>query len=280
MSALNLTQELAYRIERAEAQHLKGQVEARAKLQPQLGGRIVAIAGGVAAITAGTHDRKLNHVTGFGLDGSVTEAELATLEAAYAAVGLATEIDLCPFASLDVLKLLAARSYAVNAFSNTYVKELSKSEPEFSRDSAIQIETVGPHNAQEFIAASVTGFLSQTNSRSSDLLRLLAEIALSRGDSCLYLARVDGVAAGTAGLGLIAPSGVAVAHLYIASTLPRYRGRGIQQALIRARLADAKRAGFDLATITARPTNTSARNALRAGFQLAYTKATVVSHLR
>ncbi len=279
MPALDLTPDLAHRLEFAEAQHLKGQMEACAKLRPELGSRVIAIAGGIAAITAGTPDRKLNHVTGFGLRASATDAELAALELAYATLGVATEIDLCPYADHDMLKLLAARGYAVNAFSNTYVKALDAAEADWPRNAEIRIERVNPDNAPEFIAASVAGFSSPTAKRSSALLQLLAEIALSRSDSCQYLARIDGKVAGTAGLGLIDSCGVAVAHLYIASTLPAYRGRGIQRILIEARLAEAKRAGFNLASITARPANSSARNALRAGFQLAYTKSTFASRL-
>jgi GNAT superfamily N-acetyltransferase len=88
------------------------------------------------------------------------------------------------------------------------------------------------------------------------------------------LARVDGKIAGSAGLSLIETPFGGVAHLYIDSTLPEYRGRGVQAALIRARLAAAHRAGYDLASLSARPTNASSRNAEKSGFTLAYTRPT------
>jgi len=47
-------------------------------------------------------------------------------------------------------------------------------------------------------------------------------------------------------------------------------------SLIRSRLAAAQEAGCTIASITARPQNVSARNTERAGFSLAYTKATFV----
>jgi GNAT superfamily N-acetyltransferase len=67
-----------------------------------------------------------------------------------------------------------------------------------------------------------------------------------------------------------------VAHFYIDSTMPEYRGRGIQAALLRARLADARKAGFDLASVAPQPGDGSCRSVERAGFSLAYTTAQCV----
>ena len=276
MPTISVTPELAYRLERAEARHLARQVETYAQLRPGQSARVIHIAGGVAALTAGAFGRKLNHVTGFGLATSAAEDELAALEGQYAAMGLATEVDICPYVDTGALQLLAARGYTVNAFSNTYVKLLGDSAPASPAVSGVDIQTITAADADSFFTACIAGFLMQANTRPLALLEALARIAMARDDTRLYVARVDGKIAGSAGLGLIDPEGEAVAHLYIASTLPEYRGRGIQQALLHARLADARQAGFSLASITARPGNTSARNALRAGFELAYTKSTFV----
>ncbi|MFZ6647932.1 GNAT family N-acetyltransferase [Undibacterium sp. TJN25] len=279
MAAIFITPQLAQRLERAEAQHLARQVETYAELYPGQRARTIAIAGGMAALTIGAFGRKLNHVTGFGLGASASLDELAALEAAYAAHGLATEIDVCPYADAEALKLLAARGYSVNAFSNTYIKSLDDAGAAFHPASGVEIVHVTAENAAEFFNACVAGFSVQMQQRPLALLEALARIAMARSDTRLYLAIVDGNVAGSAGLGLIEPEGTAVAHLYIASTLPAYRGRGIQQALLQARLLDAQREGFALASITARPSNVSARNALRAGFELAYTKSTFVRPL-
>lgn len=276
MSAIFITPELAYQLERTEARHLARQVETCAHLRPELGAHVIPAAGGIAAFTAGEYGRKLNHVTGFGLGVSVTENELIKLEEAYGKLGLPTEIDLCPFVNHEVLELLAARSYAVNAFSNTYVKALDQFSPILPVNPSVKIELLGAASGQDFLAASIAGFSGHHN-RPPTLIQTLAKIAMARDDSRLYIARVDGEIAGTAGLGLIDLSETTVAHLYIASTLPAYRGRGVQQALIRARLADARRAGAKLASITSRPGNVSSGNAVRSGFELAYTKSTFTS---
>ena len=86
-----------------------------------------------------------------------------------------------------------------------------------------------------------------------------------------FVARLDGQAAAHAGLSLDAASGTAV--LAAAATLPRYRGRGCQTALLQARLAEAARQGYQLAVAEASPGSTSQRNMQRVGLRLAYTKA-------
>jgi len=75
-----------------------------------------------------------------------------------------------------------------------------------------------------------------------------------------FLAFVGGEAAG-------------VVELCSASTRPALRRQGVQAALIQARLQAAGREGDDLAMIVASVGSISQRNAERAGFRLAYTKA-------
>ncbi len=63
-----------------------------------------------------------------------------------------------------------------------------------------------------------------------------------------------------------------VATLCADATLKTHRGRGLQQALIQARLADAASRGAVLATAATMPGTVSQRNYERCGFRVAYTK--------
>lgn len=56
------------------------------------------------------------------------------------------------------------------------------------------------------------------------------------------------------------------------AVLPRFRGRGLQKALIRARLWDAVAAGCDLATASTLPSTPSQRAYEACGFRVAYPK--------
>jgi GNAT superfamily N-acetyltransferase len=265
--------DVARAIEGAEAHHLRLQVDTWRALKGN-DACVVAVAGGVAAFTEPLFGRKLNHVTGLGMAGAVEPAALASLEAAYASRGLGVEIDLCPHAEPSLLPLLARRGYAVNAFSNTYARPLDDGvagRPEASPG----IEVLQGRDAHAlFVDASIAGFSVQAQARPRELLAALARIAQAREDTSLFVARVGGRVAGSAGLSVAESALGRIGELYIASTLPEFRGRGVQAALLRARLAAARAAGCALAVVMARPANTSARNTERAGFRLAFTKAT------
>jgi GNAT superfamily N-acetyltransferase len=82
------------------------------------------------------------------------------------------------------------------------------------------------------------------------------------------LAKVDGQPAGGGTLSIRA----GVAGLFGASTLPAYRNRGVQTALLNARLARAAELGCNLAACLAQPGSSSQRNVARQGFQTLYTR--------
>ena len=58
-----------------------------------------------------------------------------------------------------------------------------------------------------------------------------------------------------------------------AATAPAHRRRGVQTALLSARLAHAAAVGCDIAVITTVPGSKSQQNAQRQGFDLLYTRA-------
>lgn len=64
-----------------------------------------------------------------------------------------------------------------------------------------------------------------------------------------------------------------VGSLLIGGTLPAFRRLGCQQALLRARMADAARQGCDLVAAQAGLDTTSQHNMERAGMRTAYTRA-------
>jgi GNAT superfamily N-acetyltransferase len=63
-----------------------------------------------------------------------------------------------------------------------------------------------------------------------------------------------------------------VGYLAMAGTLPEFRGRGFQRALIAARIAAAAEAGCELIVATAEFGSVSQRNIERGGLRTAYTK--------
>jgi len=87
-----------------------------------------------------------------------------------------------------------------------------------------------------------------------------------------YLALRGGVVAGGASMRI----SEGVAQLTGAATAPAHRRHGVQTALLSARLADAVRAGCEIAVVTTQPGSKSQQNVQRRGFHLLYTRAVLV----
>ena len=270
---------VARALESTEAQHLARQVDAYRELTNADDAKVVSASGAVAAITSPTFGRKLNHVTGLGMNGPISSTMLAELEDVYFERGLDVEVDVCPHADRSVLAALAERSYHVDAFSNTYVHVLSSADMANRPTGEIKVISGELLTGDLFLPASIAGFSAQVPPREPSLLDALARAAIARKDTKLFAAKLEDEIVGTAAMSVIPTSLGLFAHLYIASTLPRYRRRGVQFALLQERLHAAKNSGCVAATVTARPANESARNAERAGFTLAYTKSTFVKKL-
>jgi ribosomal protein S18 acetylase RimI-like enzyme len=64
-----------------------------------------------------------------------------------------------------------------------------------------------------------------------------------------------------------------------AGTVAEFRGRGLQTALLRARMAAAVEAGCEYAVVVTQGGTTSQRNAERLGFRVAYSKVTVIKQV-
>ncbi|KAJ5606654.1 hypothetical protein N7510_009435 [Penicillium lagena] len=222
---------------------------------------------------------KMNRVVGFGTPGPVDEADVRELESTYAAIGLHPEIHLGLGAHPSALSCLQAMGYTTQGTLNTYVCSLKNHKIPVARPGATAagpvIRQVSAQDSSErFIQASIAGF--EDGGRSAPLLRVLAQIATLRADTQLFLATIDGEIAGSAALAVVDTPTGGVGHLYLDSTLPSYRGRGVQTGLIQARLAAAQRLRLSLATTITRAGTGSARNFEHAGLQLAYTTAIFV----
>jgi hypothetical protein len=125
-----------------------------------------------------------------------------------------------------------------------------------------RVREIGPDEAELFANVLLRGHGVPDEVPRSHVARW-AQSPTSR----LFVAEVDGVAAAAGALVL-----GEVANLANASTLAEFRGRGLQSALIRARIAAAAVAGAELVCAGAPWASQSQRNLERAGLRIAYTK--------
>lgn len=268
MSVLsNAIKTMSRKIARAEVTHLRHQSLALQTLYPHQEYTMRDVAGSTTLLSPAKWGSKLNHTYGFGMFGPVTDNDLHAIEDAFVQNDVRPEIYMCETADSSAFDLLS-NHYTITGHLCQYQMSLSDLEhPDMSNDIDISILDSSDH--ETFIQASVEGFRS--NGRSPELLRLLAESAAARPDTLLFSASMHGELLGVAGMAIIDVEDSKVALLYIDSSLPSARGRGIHKALLMERLRVAKDRGCDLAIASAREGSISAHNIQKVGLKEAYT---------
>ncbi len=262
---------LSRELEGAEAAASREFCATAAKLYPGSPIRVIDCAGG-CGLHYGPAD-PLNAVKGVGLNGPVPVAEWDALESAFREAGSPVIVDLSPFANEAFVALLASRGYTIGSFETVLCRRLDdgSSLPPESLPTGISIEQLAAANAPEWTRVVGMGFAN-----GGEPMKFAVDFGLVRQHlkhSITLLATVDGVPAGGAGMSISGP----VAHLAGGAVLPQFRRRGIQQELNAARLRIARERGCIWAKVDTQGGSASYRNAVRAGFQVAYTRPQMLS---
>jgi GNAT superfamily N-acetyltransferase len=266
MTALVLDLALARRIELAEAHAAAGCAPA-VDVLPSLAA-VERIAGGFAVYCgAGS---PVTQAVGLGLDGPVSEEEFDRLEEFYRSRNEAVRVETCPLADASLIRRFGERGYRVTEFSNVMALSLEGSGLSIAGPAAppegITIERIGREHTDLWTLTVAQGF-SDNFPVTQEILGVMKMFAQGSNVEC-YLARVCGALAGGATLALRE----GVAGLFGASTLPAFRNRGVQTALLKQRLGRAAAEKCDLAVCIAAPGSSSQRNVVRLGFSVLYTR--------
>lgn len=237
------------------------------------------LAGGVAVFVG--PDSPVNKAIGLGFGPPLDAAAIEALEARFAAVGATLQVEVSTLADPAWHAALSGRGYAVAGFEHVLGQPLDDepgSAPE--RDSGITIAESPAADAAAWMDVLVSGFAApdevaaqaagQEYPREA-IERVFAEMTSVPGFR-RYAAQVDGARAGAAGL----RESDGIAQLCGAATLPAFRRRGVQSALLVTRLRDARTRGCTLAVVTTAPGSKSQQNAQRQGFALLYARALYV----
>jgi GNAT superfamily N-acetyltransferase len=218
-----------------------------------------------------------NQASGAGLDGPVTDDDIDAMVEFYVSRGVEPRVELSPFAHPTLIEGLAARRFVVREFEHVLARELPAGEDlqarlPFGRPAGLELEIVDKSDAaaiEAAVTATMRGFYPDGEPPQAMLDACRSTLLLD--GTLTFLARVDGELAAAGSLSC----GSQVASLMGVSTATAFRRRGIQQALIVARLAAARERGCVLVTIGSRPGMPTERNAMRLGFRVAYTKVIV-----
>lgn len=225
---------------------------------------LLEVAGGVATYLGA--DSPVNRAIGLGMSGPVSEAEVAELERFFLTRGVQPYASICPLAHATLMGAMGRRGWGIEALESVLVREL-RSEIAPATAAGIEIrEALTEEERDLWALVAATGFSDPLPPLAQQLA--VARIVVNRPGARLFLAFIDGNAAGTGEL--YVEDGVA--WLSADTTLPQFRGRGVQQALQRHRLAEGAALGCVMAATEAMPGSGSLRNMERVGFAVVYTR--------
>ncbi|MEP7022959.1 MAG: GNAT family N-acetyltransferase [Actinomycetota bacterium] len=273
---------LAERIERAEADLVTRASQSAQRRSAGASGAattgfVTPLAGGVASFAE--EDSPFNKVAGLGFGGVPAAAELDEIERAFAARGAPVQVELAHLADPEIGVALTRRGYRLESFENVLGMPLG-GVPRPLQPPGIEIRPSGEEELGPWLDVVVDAS-AHPDTQGIPWLEEFPREALAWAEQDLmaagaqrYSALHDGVLAGGAGLRLAG----GIAQLTGAATAPAHRRRGIQSALLAARLADAAAAGCDVAVVITQPGSKSQQNVQRQGFDLLYTRAVLVKH--
>jgi len=221
------------------------------------------VAGGIAFFGGVTYPA--NQMVGMGLYGEVTAADVDRVEEFFRSRGVPSTIVVSPLADESLRAELGKRGYAIAEFNSVLIRPITGNEL-FVTPPGVAVERVTPETVKPWMNSIAEGF-AQDISVAADVFGGFAALP----GALPFLARIEGKVVGGCG-GRVIPE-ARIAAFFGAATLPEYRRRGVQTALIAQRLQEAAKAGCEYAVVSTHPGSGSQRNMERRGFRLAYTKA-------
>jgi GNAT superfamily N-acetyltransferase len=227
---------------------------------------LLKVAGGYAFCCG--PDYPVNQIVGMGLYDEVTAADLDQLEDFFRSRGVPCSVVLSPMAHASLRMMLGERGYSIAEFNTVLIRRIQPEEP-FSPPPGIVIERVTDDTIGPWMRAVAKGFEQEIVVAES----VFGGFAVLPG-ALPFLARIEDKVVGGCG-GRVIPE-ARIAAFFGTATLPEYRGRGVQSALIAKRLHEAALAGCEYAVVSTNPGSGSQRNMERRGFHVAYTKAVMM----
>lgn len=269
LTAVFTSPELAARIDRAEGRLCA----AFARDSPQA--RVIEVAGGMAVFVE--PHAPSNKLIGAGFSGRADDSVLADIEAYFARHGARLQAEVSTLADPALHRQLVERGYLPSGFENVLGHPLRDvAAPSGDRItveplSASDLETLADVMAEGFSHPDTGGVGGDELPPVDEIRRVFLGTWRTTGVRG-YIARIAGTIVGGAALRI----DDGVAQFSGAATLPPFRRRGVQTALLRARLAEGARAGCDIGVVVTQPASKSQQNVQREGFSLLYARQLLV----
>lgn len=255
--------ETAVRLEHAQA------AQNRACCLAAPGASFFEVKGGYAFFMGPGHP--LSQALAMGLAEPPTAEDVDRVEAHLRQEGGVPQFEMCPLADPGLFAELARRGYRVQEFQLSWFRPLGSDPIHLDNPPGLSVRRVEDEEA--FLRVVMAGFM-ETEPGAVPREVVQSFLATARAPGTQLWGSFDGnELLGGATLFLHGRTAV----LSGAGVPPRHRRRGVQGALIRARLAEASAAGCDLAGSGTAPGSPSQRNMERHGFRVAYPKVVLLA---
>ena len=253
---------LARRIERAEAEQL-------ARTGPPGPAAAREVAGGLAVLK--TRGSPFSMALAMGLDGPVSAEDVDEVEDHLGQAGAGVQVLVAAPADPSLAAELARRGYRLERFHQVWWRPpLPLPLPLSGPSAELEVRPILAREESAWAHAFALAFVGRPPASPAAAAALRGMIraegnvcfaALERGEVvAVAIASVHGGGATLSGAGVV----------------PHHRGRGLQGALVRARLGWAAERGCDLAASVTDPGTASQRTLERAGFRCGYPRAVMV----
>ena len=254
---------LSQRLERAEGFSCAQYAEARRLQFPSRGAESIQC-GGAFAVFDGV-DSPCTQTFCLGLFEELTPATLDTIEVFFRSHAAPVLHEVSPFAGIDAQRLLCDRNYRPLELSSVLYRPVQL--PAAPERSNIAVRVIGPDEFELWSRISARGW-THDHPELMEFMLEFGTITAARMQTVCFLAEIEGQPGAAGALSI--HQGVAL--FAGSSTVPELRRRGLQSALLEARMRYAVENGCDLAMMVALPGSDSQRNAERKGFHIAYTR--------
>jgi GNAT superfamily N-acetyltransferase len=263
---------LARRFEAAEEMPQVFYARAFQKSRPEIGAAEDEICGG-HMIFAGVGS-PIGRATGVGFNRPITAEDLDRVEQFYRSHKAPSQVDLCPLHDSCVFEMFKVRGYGIAELNNVLYRRLDPNEAFPPPPADCELRRGLREEAEASSAIVERAFFPDGPPEA--FVGLLTPLYQMEG-ALTFVASVQGKIV-ACGAGLVIPEHKVFA-LCGAGTLAEFRSRGLQTALLRARLAAAAETGSEYAVVVTQGGTTSQRNCERLGFRVAYSKVTVIKQV-
>jgi len=203
---------------------------------------------------------------GVGLAGPVTAEDVDRIEAHLGPGGGPVRIEVGPWSDPSLAAELARRGYLIERFHQVWWRPPLPLPP----PAGVEVRPIRPGEERAWIDLFAQAYLGRPVQSGAQAEAFLA-MTRAEGNVCFFALEAGApaavaIASDTGGLALLSGAGVPAAS----------RGRGLQLALVQARLVWAAERRCDIAASATEPGTASQRTLERAGFRCAYPKVVMV----